>query len=208
MKNLIIVGAGGMGRTLYDMACESAGYKTKFLIKGFLDDNLQALKGFENYPPLLGSITDYQPKTDEVFVCSMGGDVKKKCIELILEKGGEFWSLVHNTARIGTNVQLGIGNIVGAYTSIGADATIGNYNLIQSYSIIGHDVIVGNWNRIDTHVVCVGGTKVGDEVSIHTAAVLNHKVTVGNRSCVGANSFVIRSVKEGITVFGNPAKQI
>ena len=36
MKKLIIIGAGGMGRTLYDMAQESIGYKTEFVIKGFM----------------------------------------------------------------------------------------------------------------------------------------------------------------------------
>ena len=39
MKQLIIVGAGGMGRTMYDMARESIGYGREFLIKGFIDDN-------------------------------------------------------------------------------------------------------------------------------------------------------------------------
>lgn len=46
MKKLIIIGAGGMGRTLYDMAQESIGYKTEFVIKGFIDDNVNALDGF------------------------------------------------------------------------------------------------------------------------------------------------------------------
>ena len=43
MKNLIIIAAGGMGRTLYDMARESLGFATEFVIKGFIDDNLSAL---------------------------------------------------------------------------------------------------------------------------------------------------------------------
>ena len=36
MKNLIIIAAGGMGRTLYDMARESLGFATEFVIKGLL----------------------------------------------------------------------------------------------------------------------------------------------------------------------------
>lgn len=39
MKNLIIIAAGGMGRTLYDMARESLGFATEFVIKG-LEFNL------------------------------------------------------------------------------------------------------------------------------------------------------------------------
>jgi sugar O-acyltransferase (sialic acid O-acetyltransferase NeuD family) len=208
MKNLIIIGAGGMGRTLYDMACESIGYEETFIIKGFIDDNIHALDDFANYPPLLGDISAYIPKNNDVFVCSIGGAIKKKCITQIIDKSGDFMTLLHKTARIGSNVKIGKGNIIGAYTSIGADATIGDYNLIQSYSVIGHDVCIGDRNRIDTHVTCVGGVKIGNEVSIHTSSVLNHKVVVEDNAHVGACSFVIKRVKSGTTVIGNPAKKL
>ena len=61
MKKLIIIGAGGMGRTLYDMAQESIGYKTEFVIKGFIDDNVNALDGFIDniYPSIIGKISSY-----------------------------------------------------------------------------------------------------------------------------------------------------
>ena len=45
MKNLIIIGAGGMGRTVYSNALESVGSGKEFVVKGFIDDNLQALDG-------------------------------------------------------------------------------------------------------------------------------------------------------------------
>ncbi len=208
MKNLIIIAVGGMGRTLYDMSRESAGYGDEFVIKGFIDDNLQALDGFANYPPVLDKISTYIPQENDVFVCSIGGAVRKKCMEELINRGAQFINLIHRTARIGTNVQLGVGNIVGAYTSIGADAKIGSYNLIQSYTVIGHDVRMGNWNRIDTHVTCVGGTIIGNETDIYTSSVLNHGVVVEDRAHVGACSFVIRRVKEGTTVIGNPAKKL
>ena len=40
MKNLIIVGAGGMGRSVYCIANGSIGYGIDFEIKGFIDDDL------------------------------------------------------------------------------------------------------------------------------------------------------------------------
>lgn len=208
MKNLIIIAAGGMGRTFYDIARESLGYGTEFVIKGFIDDNLQAFDGFEGYPPILGRISEYQPMVDDVFVCSIGGVSRKKCMEEIISRGGEFQTLIHKTARIGTNVKIGKGNLIAAFTSLGADASIGDYNMIQSYTVIGHDVQIGNWNRIDTHVTCVGGTIVHNEADIYTSAVLNHGVVVEDNAHVGACSFVIRRVKSGTTVMGNPAKKL
>jgi sugar O-acyltransferase (sialic acid O-acetyltransferase NeuD family) len=208
MKNLIIIGAGGMGRTIYSNALECIGYGKSFLVKGFIDDNINALNGFQNYPPLIGTIKDYVPNENDVFVSSIGGSSRRPCMEEIISRGGEFMELIHKTARIYNNAKLGKGNFIGAYSVIGNDAEVGDYNMIQAYTVIGHDAKIGNWNRIDTHVTCVGGIVIEDEVNIHTSAVINHGVTVGSGAHVGALSFVIRKVKPGTTVCGNPAKRI
>ena len=208
MKKLIIIGAGGMGRTLYSNALECVGHGENFVIKGFIDDNLQALDGFEKYPPILGTIKDYQPQPDDVFVSSIGGASRRPCMEEIIRRGGEFMELIHQTARIYTNAKLGKGNFIGAYSVVGNDAEIGDYNMIQSYTVIGHDAKIGSWNRIDTHVTCVGGIVIEDDVNIHTSAVISHKVVVESGAHVGALSFVIRRVKAGTTVMGNPAKKL
>ena len=208
MKHLIIIGAGGMGRTIYNNALESKGYGDAFEVKGFIDDNLYALDGFPNYPPIIDTIKDYVPQKDDVFVSSIGGTARRPCMEEIISRGGEFMELIHQTARIYTNAQLGKGNFIGAYTVIGNDAVVGDYNMIQSYTVIGHDAKIGNWNRIDTHVTCVGGIVIEDEVNIHTSAVISHNVRVESGAHVGALSFVIRKVKAGTTVMGIPAKRL
>lgn len=208
MKNLIIIGAGGMGRTIYSNALEGMGYGEKYVVKGFIDDNLNALEDYPNYPPVLDTIKDYIPQDNDVFVSSIGGASRRPCMEEIISRGGEFMELIHKTARIYNNAKLGKGNFIGAYSVIGNDAEVGDYNMIQAYTVIGHDAKIGNWNRIDTHVTCVGGIVIEDEVNIHTSAVINHGVTVGSGAHVGALSFVIRKVKPGTTVCGNPAKRI
>ncbi len=208
MKHLVIIGAGGMGRTMFDMARESIGYNTDYDIRGFIDDNTHALDGFSNYPPIIGTIADYHPLPGDIFICSIGGAVRRKCMEEIISRGGIFLTMIHKTARLGTNVHIGEGTVIGAFTSVGADAIVGKHNLIQSYTVIGHDSRIGDWNRIDTHVTLVGGTIVEDESDIHTAAMISHNVTIESRSRVAACSFVIRRVKTGTTVMGNPAKRL
>ena len=208
MKNLVILGAGGMGRTVYGIAMESTGYGDEYVIKGFVDDDIHSLDDYLNYPPIIGGISDYIPQEDDVFICSIGGDARKKCVDNMIAKGAHFINIIHETARIRTNVKLGTGNIICPYASIGVDSVLGNYNLIQSFTTIGHDVNVGNYNRIDTHVTCVGGVIIGNEVDIYTSVVLNHGVVIEDGAHVGACSFVIKKVKAGTTVFGIPAKEI
>lgn len=208
MRNLIIIGAGGMGRTIYDMVLENSGYEKVYHIKGFIDDDIHQLDKFDNYPPIVGTISDYIPKEGDIFVCSIGGTSRRACMELIIDRGGEFVTMIHPTSRIGTNVHIGKGVYVGAYTIIAADAYIDDYNFIQSHTIVGHDVKIGKWNRIDSYVMLVGATTIGEGCVINTRAMINHNVLVGDGAHVGACSMVIQNVGAGTTVFGTPARRI
>lgn len=208
MRELVIIGAGGMGRTIYDMARENTGYNNEFVIKGFIDDNIHSLDGFENYPPVVGTIGEYHVLENDIFVCSIGGESRRKCMESIINRGGEFMTMIHPSSRIGTNVHIGKGCYVGAYTIIAADAYIDDYNFIQSHVIVGHDVVIGKWNRVDSFTFIVGGDKIGENCMIHTRAMLSHNVSVGDGAHVGACSLVINNVPDGATVFGNPARRL
>lgn len=209
MKNLIIIGAGGMGKQLWSFAHVCSGYNSEYVIKGFIDDNLHAMDGFQGYPPILGTIKDYQPEPNDVFINSIGDvQFKKKCISEIINRGGEFINLIHPLAGISLHTKIGKGNIIAARVGIGVETLIGDFNLIQDGAIIGHDVKIGNWCRIDCYAVLIAGVTLEDEVCIHTSAVINHNVTIGKGAMVGAQSFVFRNVKPGITVMGNPAKKL
>lgn len=207
MKQLIIVGAGGMGRSVYCIATGSIGYGTEFEIKGFVDDDLHSMDGFESYPPMLNTIDGYQICEDDVFVCSVGNTKTKKMIcEKLKARGAKFQTLIHKTAIVRQNAVIGDGCIIADYASVGADCTIGENTLVQTFSIAAHDCIIGNYVRIDTHATCVGGVIIEDTATIHTTAVVSHKVVVGEGAIVAACSFVIKKVKPNTTVYGNPAK--
>ena len=209
MKHLVIIGAGGMGRQVLSFAKSCNGYGKEYDIKGFLDDNPHAMEGFPDYPPVLGTVDGYQVEKDDVFFNSIG-DVqnKKKCINKILDKGGEFITLIHPTAQVSPDTKIGKGCMLSSFVGVGVETAIGDFCLIQSKAIIGHDVHVGDFARIDCNVVLIAGVDVGNDVCIHTSAVVNHDVKLGDGSTVGAMSFVIKNVKPGQTVFGNPAKVI
>lgn len=209
MKHLVIVGAGGMGRCAYCIAKDDNAYGKEFDVKGFLDDNPKSLDGFEGYPPLLSSISDYKIEEDDVFVCSFGDSkVKKLVTQNLKDKGAVFQSIVSKKARVSQNVSIGEGCIIAEMAMICPDVVIGAHTLILNFAVIGHDCKIGDCCRIDTHCTMVGGTVLESAVTVHTSSVINHNVTVGEGAMVGACSFVIMNVKPGTTVFGNPAKKI
>jgi len=209
MKHLIIVAAGGMGRTVYSMARECVGYGDTFDVKGFLNDDIHSLDKFENYPPIIGTIKGYKPEEDDVFVCSLGNTYAKKNIcETLKHRGAKFVTLIHEKAVIRSNAQIGDGCIVAEYATIGSDAVVGNNCLIQAYACVAHDCRLGDYVRVDTHCTCVGGVVIENGATIHTSAVLSHGVVVEEDAVVGACSFVIKRVKAGTTVVGNPARRL
>lgn len=209
MKHLIIIGAGGMGRQVLSFAKSCNGYGKEYDIKGFLDDNPHAMEGFPGYPPVLGTVDGYRVETDDVFFNSIGDiQAKKRCIQKIQDKGGDFLTLVHPTAQVSPDTKIGQGCMIGSYVGIGVETTIGDFCLIQSKATIGHDVHVDDYARIDCNVVLIAGVNVGKDVCIHTSAVVNHDVKLGDGCIVGAMSFVIKNVRPGQTVFGNPARVI
>lgn len=209
MKNLIIIGARGLGRFSYHLALECPGFQNDYQIKGYLDDKEDALDGFNSYPDILNSVENYVIEEDDVFICALGDvQAKKKYIQMIIAKGGKFITLIHPSAYIDINAKIGLGCIILQNAVIGPESEIGDYVFIQISTIIGHDVKIGNYSRVDNLVVCVGGVILNEEVTIHTSAIINHKVIVGKGAFVGAGSFVIRNVKERTTVYGNPAKRL
>ena len=206
MKELILIGAGGMGLEVLGVAMNSFGFGSSFIFKGFLDDNENADTGGEQH---LGSISKYKPNENDVFVCTLG-DIKTKesLIQTILDKNGSFISLIHKGADVSASASIGEGCIVMRNAHLGNNAVLDSHVLAQIGCVIGHHVEVQSFARIDCYAICVGGSKVGNSSVIHSGSVINHNVEIGNHAVVGANSFVIRNVKSNTTVYGNPAKKI
>ena len=137
MKQLIIIGAGGMGRCTYCVAEQSLGFGEDFHIKGFIDDNLHALDGFNGYKPVLSTIAGYMIEPNDVFVCSIGEvQTKLKICEGFKAKGASFYTLIHKDASIGKNAKIGHGTIIDEGVHIDPDVTIGTDCLIQANSLL------------------------------------------------------------------------
>lgn len=209
MKNLIIIGARGFGREVYDLAIQCAGFNIEYVVKGFLDDKADALAGFENYPEIIGSVEAYEIVENDVFVCALGSiKWKKHYTELILNKGAQFINLIHPSTTLNTNAVVGTGLIVFMNSNISNDCTIGDFVTIQGYVGLGHDTRIDKWSHLSAYSFTGGFVVLEEEVLLNTRATVLPHVIVRKGATVGASSLVIRNVKEGTTVFGVPAKKL
>lgn len=211
MKNLIIIGARGWGREVLDMARSLPQFKDgSYNIKGFLDDKIDAFEGLRgNFPPVLGAVETYEPQDGDVFLCALGDcHYRRKYSQIILEKGGEFITLIHPGSLVSPFAKIGKGVIICNWCTISNNVDIGDFTMIHAFSTLGHDAKIGAYNSIEAYCFFGGYSQTGDNTTMHVrSAIIPHK-SVGANCSVGFGSVVMRNFGDDVHVFGNPARKI
>lgn len=210
MKKLYIIGARGFGREVYDLALQTAAFKNnEFEIVGYLDDKIDALAEYSGYPPIVSSAENYIPQEHDVFVCAMGTpETKKKYVEIILAKNGQFINLIHPNSAISSKIDQCQGLLIFPNVVISVDVKLGDFISIQSFSFIGHDANISNWCHINTFCSINGFVNMAESVQMYTHATVLPKFNIGQNTIIGAGSMVMKNLPENITVFGNPAREL
>jgi len=207
--NLIIIGAGEFGREVHTWVLQAIAHGTPWVLRGFLDNRPDALRGYDCGVPILGSIAGYVPGPDDEFLCAIGEPRDKRtCYEIMTAKGARFATLVHPTALVGRNVMVGPGTLLCPYTQLSCDITLGKLVTFGTYSNTAHDTAFGDFAQISGSCEINGRAIVEEGAFLGSHATILPGVRVGAYAFVGAGSVVLKSVKAGVKVFGNPAVRI
>ena len=87
-------------------------------------------------------------------------------------------------------------------TQLGRAVRLGN--LVN----IGHNVKLGDDCALSSGVVVAGGASIGPRCNIGIGAMVNAKIQLGSDCQVGMASVVTKSLNDGSSVFGNPARAL
>lgn len=152
MRTLLIVGAGGHGRVVAEIAM-ACGYDANAI--AFLDDNS---------PDAVGKIEDmplYAPKYDGVFVAIGNNALRQKIIDQLKQvEGATLVTLVHPTAYVSPSATVGAGTVVEPKAVINTHSQIGQGCIISVGTVVDHDCVIGDFCHINAGVVCSAGSCV------------------------------------------------
>ena len=199
MNKLIIIGAGGHGKVISDLALK-IGYSDI----SFIDDKAVGdCIGFR----IIGACCDIESFDDGEtdFVIGIGDNCIRK---LIAESHNVNWTtLVHPSAQIGLNVTFGNGTVVMAGTVVNACATIGKHCIINTSSVVEHDDLVRDYVHISPRAVLGGTVTVDDCTHIGIGSTVKNNIYICKDCIIGAGSVVVKDISESGTYIGVPARK-
>lgn len=209
MKNLYIVGAGGMGRELLSFVMQVQEIKgPQWNIMGFLDDTESPLRGKACDYDVAGTIVDYEPRENDVLLMGISNPAdKKKLATMLKQRGAVFENFIHPWADMGSHNEFGDGNIFCGGFGMTVNCKIGNFCTLQK-SIVGHDVEIGDYTTMSSNCNIMGRVKIGKGVSIGGNVGIAPGVSIGDGAYVCVGSVLLKDVPAGAKVLGNPAREI
>ena len=204
-RRLLILGAGGHGRAVADLA-RACG----FTVAGFTDRSVAA--GGPG-APVLG--TDAQlaalirPQQIDGGVVGVGNTAltrRGQLYEVLVTAGVPQPALVHPRAVASPSAEVGAGSVVFAGSVLGSGVRIGVNAVLYSGVIVEHECVIGDHAYLSPGVVLSGQVTVEAGAFLGAGAVVLPGVRVGREAVVAAGAVVTADVAPGQTVMGVPAR--
>lgn len=184
MHDLLILGAGGHGRTLRETAT-CLGY-TDIV---FLDENVSSFPEVNELT--IGKISELQlhiTKTKNVVVGIGNNKVREQLHQQILEMGFNPVTLIHPSAFVSQSATIGEGSVVLAGAVVGANAKIGAGAIVNSHSTVDHDSVLGDFAHLGVGVHLAGCAEIGKAAFLQAGTVGGYNAKVDDYSVCPAGT--------------------
>ena len=146
MKGLVILGAGGYGRTVADVA-EQLGYSIIVLDDA---DPVHSLSTFSYY------IDEHTS-----FIPAFGNNAfRLEWINRIEESGGQLATLIHPTAYVSPTATINQGTVILPHAIINTDVVVGKGCIINLGTIVDHGCVLEEGVHICTGAILKGENRI------------------------------------------------
>lgn len=191
MKNIVIIGAGDLGKEVVWLIEDINKYYPRYLILGFLDDDETKASGeFYGYK-VLGTINQleeiYERTPFAAVVAIQDGSVRKKIVEEHITFN-EWESIIHPTAVIASTSPVGKGSIVFPHATVSVDTKMGDYDLLYIHSTVCNDCKIGAYVSIMSGASVSERAEIGDECFLAAGSTVYPHKKLGCRVEVGVEA--------------------
>ena len=204
MNGLLIIGAGGHGKVIADIASALG----KWDQIAFVDDKYPDLTQVLDWP-VIGGMEDFRNHREEypdVFVAVGDNAVRQKITIWSEEAGFHLPTLIHPRAAVSRLAVIGAGTIINSQSAVNANATIGKGCIVNTGATVGHDCVLGDFVHVAPGASLAGETVIGDGCWIGMRSAVIEQLTVGKGVVIGAGAVVTRNIPDNKLVVGIPAK--
>lgn len=161
MKSLLIIGAGGYGWVVKEIALLN-GYKEI----DFLDDNSHMAVG------KIEDMDRLQEQYDGAIVAIGNPDIRKNVFERIVKPV----TVIHPTAVVSPTAKVGQGCVIEANAVINTAAELNKSSFVCAGAVVNHNSIVGEYSQIDCNAVVVAGADVPSGTKVQSCTVYRSQV--------------------------------
>lgn len=212
MKDIIIIGAGGVGREVAFIIEEINKEMPTLNILGFIDDNKEIHGKVINGYSVLGDLSyldNYEKKEEkpEVVIAIANYNVKKNIVFKLNNKFN-FATIIHPEVSIHNTVTIGNGSIIYKGVIMTTNITIGNHVIVSPKCGIGHDSIIKDYVSLLWNVNISGNDVIEEGVLIGSAATVIQGKKVGQSAIIGAGAVVVKDILSNTTNVGVPSIMI
>jgi sugar O-acyltransferase (sialic acid O-acetyltransferase NeuD family) len=206
---VIIFGAKGLGKVALDIF-----QSNEIIVYCFLDDDTKLHNTEINGVSVLGSTENETflkmiGEKCEAFVATDDNKLKATLVEMLKEDRKVMpVNAFHKHLAIAPSVLMGHGNMFNAGVVVNSNAKIGSFCIIGSNTVIDYEAELLDMVQVGAGTVIGSGAKIGKGAFIGSGVTIVAGVTIGKNARIGAGSVVIAEVKDGETVFGNPAAKV
>ncbi|SNC67994.1 sugar O-acyltransferase, sialic acid O-acetyltransferase NeuD family [Hymenobacter gelipurpurascens] len=211
LPQLVILGAGGLGREVLVLARQINEVQPTWEIKGFYDDQSPVAPTIHGLP-YLGTSADLNAIQEplQVVIAVGNGQSRAKLVNKLTSPLITYATLVHPgvACRPYQQLQIGAGCIIGQGCILTCDIRLGHHVLLNLGCTIGHDAVLEDFCSLMPHANVGGEAHLETGVYLGTNATIINQVRVGARTIIGAGAVAVRDVPADCTAVGVPAQVI